>query len=1216
MALGSLQNEHPFCHLIDTLQIEPYEERRYFNPQKLSDVRYEKLPFCIRVLLESAIRKCDGFYVKAEDVSNILDWQTQQNQAEVVFSPARVLLQDFTGIPAMVDLAAMRDALAKQGVDPNLVNPRCPTDLIVDHSLQIDYNESHGVKSPAGRPSPRGHNSSGQCSSQRPGHRGSCSKGSCSDASSGRAPSIQIENTPLLCPFHLQPVSEPETMVRNQEMELIRNKERLQFFKWCSKAFKNVNVVPPDINTVHQVNLEYLCQVVQEEEGFIYPDSVVGTDSHTTMINGLGILGWGVGGIESEAVMFGQPVALTLPQVVGCKLVGAINPLATSIDIVLGITKHLRQAGICGKFVEFFGPGVSQLSASDRTTIANMCPEYNATISFFPVDDITLQHFKHTICVEEKLAVLENYLKAVKLFRNYNDQSEEPQYSEVIELNLNSIVPHVSGPKRPQDRVAVNCMKEDFTNCLNEKVGFKGFHISKDKQETLVPFLHEGAEYNLAHGSIVIAAVISCTNNCNPSVMLAAGLLAKKAVEAGLKVKPYIRTSLVPGSGTVTHYLNTSGVLPFLGKLGFEVVGYGCATCVGNTAPLPETVVDAIEQGDLVACGVLSGNRHLEGRLCDCVRANYLASPPLVVAYAIAGTVSIDLETEPLGVNSEGKDVFLRDIWPSKEEVNHTEENVVIHSMFKDLRSRMEKGSTFWNNLDSAEAALFPWDSKSTYIRCPSFFITTDHISPAGSIARVSAAAKYLQSKRLTPREFNSYGARRGNDAVMTRGTFASIKLQNRLIGKPGPKTLHIPSGQMLDVFEAAERYQRDGVPLIILAGKEYGSGSSRDWAAKGPFLLGVRAVIAESFEKIHRNHLVGMGIAPLQFLPGENADSLELSGKERFSISIPEELTPRHQLTVQMSTGKSFSVEALFETDMDVAFFRHGGLLNSTILRSSDQHSATDGPSGGRPPISCGTSRRYDSRTTIFSPEGRLYQVEYAMEAIGHAGTCLGILANDGVLLAAERRNIHKLLDEVFFSEKIYKLNEDMACSVAGITSDANVLTNELRLVAQRYLLQYQEPIPCEQLVTALCDVKQAYTQFGGKRPFGVSLLYMGWDKRYGFQLYQSDPSGNYGGWKATCIGNNSAAAVSMLKQDYKEGEMTMAAALALAVKVLNKTMDVSKLSAEKVEIATLTRENGKTRIKVLKQKEVEELIKKHEAEEAKAEKDKKEKEQKEKDK
>uniref|UniRef100_A0A8B9KIY5 aconitate hydratase n=1 Tax=Astyanax mexicanus TaxID=7994 RepID=A0A8B9KIY5_ASTMX len=821
----------------------------------------KRLPLSIRVLLESAIRKCDGFYVKQEDVDNILNWEERQNEAEIPFFPARVLLQDFTGIPAMVDLAAMRDAVAKNGIDPNLINPKCPTDLIVDHSLQIDFSKWQ------------------------------------------------------------------DTAVRNQEMELIRNKERLQFFKWCSKAFKNVTVVPPDIGSVHQVNLEYLSQVVQEIGGFVYPDTVVGTDSHTTMINGLGILGWGVGGIESEAVMLGQPVSLTLPHVVGCRLVGSISTLATSIDIVLGITKHLRQASVGGKFVEFFGPGVSQLSAADRTTIANMCPEYNATVSFFPVDDTTLKHFKQTNFTEEKFEVMERYLKAVKLFRSSDDQTEDPQYSEVIEINLASIVPCVSGPKRPQDRVPVPCMKEDFLNCLNEKVGFKGFHIPKEKQCITVPFLHEGTEYFLSHGSVVIAAVISCTNNCNPSVMLTAGLLAKKAVEAGLTVKPYIRTSLAPGSGMVTHYLNASGVLPYLSQLGFEVIGYGCATCVGNTAPLPESVVDAIKQGDLVACGVLSGNRHFEGRLCDCVRANYLASPPLVVAYAITGTVGIDFEKEPIGFNPEGKEVYLKDVWPSKEEVQDVEEHTVVASVFRELRSRMQvKVLNCFHNLDAPDALLFPWDPKSTYIRCPPFFsklskemptpvsidnahallflgdkVTTDHISPAGSIARVSAAARYLQSKRLTPREFNSYGARRGNDAVMTRGTFASIKLQNRFIGKTGPKTLHIPSGQTLDVFEAAERYQRDGVPLIILAGKEYGSGNSRDWAAKGPYLLGVRAVIAESFEKMHKNHLVGMGIAPLQFLPGQNADSLELCGKERFSISIPEEFTPQQELTVMV---------------------------------------------------------------------------------------------------------------------------------------------------------------------------------------------------------------------------------------------------------------------------------------------------------------------------
>uniref|UniRef100_A0A4W4GPY0 Iron-responsive element-binding protein 2 n=1 Tax=Electrophorus electricus TaxID=8005 RepID=A0A4W4GPY0_ELEEL len=799
----------------------------------------ERLPFSIRVLLEAAIRKCDGFYVKQEDVQNILNWEERQNEAEVPFSPARVLLQDFTGIPAMVDLAAMRDAVAKNGVDPTLINPKCPTDLIVDHS--------------------------------------------------------------------------------SLAAQIAHDLNLIAFSQWCSKAFKNVSVVPPDIGSVHQVNLEYLSQVVQEGEGFIYPDSVVGTDSHTTMINGLGILGWGVGGIETEAVMLGQPVSLTLPQVVGCKLVGSISTLATSIDIVLCITKHLRQAGIGGKFVEFFGPGMSQLSAADRTTIANMCPEYNATISFFPVDDTTLKHFKQT----KRLELLEAYLKAVKLFRSYDDQ--------VIEVNLSSIVPYVSGPKRPQDRVPVTCMKEDFLNCLNEKA---------------TGLCHFDANLEMLTGALV-------DSTCDAGFVVLTGLLAKKAVEAGLSVKPYIRTSLAPGSGMVTHYLNASGVLPYLSKLGFEVIGYGCATCVGNTAPLPQSVVDAIKQGDLVACGVLSGSRHFEGRLCDCVRANYLASPPLVVAYAIAGTIGIDFEKEPLGVGADGTELFLKDLWPSKEELHHVEENNVVASIFRELRSRMQKGSTFWNSMDAPDAVLFPWDPKSTYIRCPPFFnrlskevsglgsienahallflgdkVTTDHISPAGSIARVSAAAKYLQSKRLTPREFNSYGARRGNDAVMTRGTFASIKLQNRLVGKTGPKTLHIPSGQMMDVFEAAERYQRDGVPLIILAGKEYGSGSSRDWAAKGPYLLGVRAVIAESFAKMHKNHLVSMGIAPLQFLPGQSADSLQLSGKERFSISMLEQVNTRQEITVLTSTGKSFSVVALFENKMDVTFYKHGGIL------------------------------------------------------------------------------------------------------------------------------------------------------------------------------------------------------------------------------------------------------------------------------------------------
>uniref|UniRef100_A0A8C3GL17 Iron-responsive element-binding protein 2 n=1 Tax=Cairina moschata TaxID=8855 RepID=A0A8C3GL17_CAIMO len=853
-------------------------------PESFTLPTLDVLPYSIRVLFESSIRNCDGFLVKETDAMNILDWKTKQNNVEVPFCPARVVLQDFTGIPAMVDFAAMREAVRNAGGDPVKVNPACPTDLTVDHSLQIDF------------------------------------------------------------------------ILKNQEMEFGRNRERLQFFKWSSKVFKNISIIPPETGMAHQVNLEYLSRVVFEVKDFLYPDSVVGTDSHTTMVNGLGILGWGVGGIETEAVMLGMPVTLTLPEVVGCELTGTASTLATSIDIVLSITKHLRQADVAGKFVEFFGSGVSQLSVADRTTIANMCPEYGAILSFFPVDNVTLKHLKHTGFDKAKLEVMEAYLKAVKLFRNDESSSREPEYSQVLQISLSSIIPYVSGPKRSQDRVAVNNMKSDFQACLNEKTGVKGFQIAVEKQNDIVPVQYEGNEYKLSHGCIVIAAVISCTNNCNPSVMLAAGLLAKKAVEAGLVVKPYIRTSLSPGSGMVTHYLSSSGVLPYLSKLGFEVVGYGCSTCVGNTAPLPEAIRNAIKQGDIIACGVLSGTKNFEGRLCDCVRANYLASPPLVVAYAIAGTVRIDFETEPLGIGFNGKSIYLRDIWPTRKELHTVEEECVISSMFKELKEKMEKGNKRWNSLEAPESALFPWDLKSTYIRCPSFFdklvispqaienahvllylgdsVTTDHISPAGSIARSSAAAKYLTNKGLTPREFNSYGARRGNDAVMTRGTFANIKLLNKFIGKPAPKTIHFPSGQTLDVFEAAELYQKEGVPVIILAGKKYGLGSSRDWAAKGPFLLGVKAVLAESYEKVHKSQLIGIGIAPLQFLPGENPNTLGLTGREQFSILFPPELSPGMTLDIKTSTGKVFSVIALFENDVEITLYKYGGSLNFVARR------------------------------------------------------------------------------------------------------------------------------------------------------------------------------------------------------------------------------------------------------------------------------------------
>ncbi|NXD61113.1 IREB2 protein, partial [Corvus moneduloides] len=955
----------PYQPTVEALESHP--EKKFYNVSKLGGAKYGTLPYSIRVLFESSVRNCDGFLVKETDAMNILDWKTKQNHVEVPFCPARVVLQDFTGIPAMVDFAAMREAVRNAGGDPVKVNPACPTDLTVDHSLQIDFskcaiqnapNPGGGEQKPPAKLSPmkaqprklppcRGHS----------GCRGSCSTGE-SSRSSGPF-SAQIENTPILCPFHLQPVPEPETVLKNQEMEFGRNRERLQFFKWSSKVFENISIIPPETGTAHQVNLEYLSRVVFDIKDFLHPDSVVGTDSHTTMVNGLGILGWGVGGIETEAVMLGMPVTLTLPEVVGCELTGTVSPFATSIDIVLSITKHLRQADVAGKFVEFFGSGVSQLSVADRTTIANMCPEYGAILSFFPVDNVTLKHLKHAGFDKAKLEVMEAYLKAVKLFRNDASSSGEPEYSQVVQVSLSSIIPYVSGPKRSQDRVAVNNMKSDFQACLSEKSGVKGFQIAAEKQNDIVPVQYEGNEYKLSHGCVVIAAVISCTNNCNPSVMLAAGLLAKKAVEAGLVVKPYIRTSLSPGSGMVTHYLSSSGVLPYLSKLGFEIVGYGCSTCVGNTAPLPEAIRNAIKQGDIIACGVLSGTKNFEGRLCDCVRANYLASPPLVVAYAIAGTVRIDFDTEPLGTGFNGKSIYLRDIWPTRQELHTVEEECVISSMFKELKEKMEKGNKRWNLLEAPESTLFPWDLKSTYIRCPSFFdklakepvspqaienahvllylgdsVTTDHISPAGSIARSSAAAKYLTSKGLTPREFNSYGARRGNDAVMTRGTFANIKLLNKFIGKPAPKTIHFPSGQTLDVFEAAELYQKEGIPVIILAGKKYGLGSSRDWAAKGPFLLGVKAVLAESYEKVHRSQLIGIGIAPLQFHPGENPSTLGLTGREQFSILFPPELLPRMTLDIKTSTGKVFSVIALFENNMEITLYKNGGSLNFVARR------------------------------------------------------------------------------------------------------------------------------------------------------------------------------------------------------------------------------------------------------------------------------------------
>ncbi|XP_046857260.1 cytoplasmic aconitate hydratase-like isoform X2 [Xenia sp. Carnegie-2017] len=886
---------NPYLKNINQVEVDG-KELRYFDLTSLQDSRYDKLPFSIRVLLESAVRNCDDFQIKQEHVEKILNWEISQNDSvEIPFRPARVILQDFTGVPAVVDFAAMRDAVKRLGGDPSVINPLCPVDLVVDHSVQVDVSRNK------------------------------------------------------------------DALARNQDLEFERNKERFQFLRWGSKAFKNVTIVPPGSGIVHQVNLEYLGRVVFNTDGLLYPDSLVGTDSHTTMINGLGILGWGVGGIEAEAVMLGQAVSMVLPKVVGYKLTGHLNGLTTSTDVVLTITKHLRQIGVVGKFVEFFGPGLSQLSIADRATIANMCPEYGATVGFFAVDEMSMKYLRQTGRDEERIAFIEKYLKANKLFRHFENAEEDPVFSQVVELDLSTVVSCVSGPKRPHDKVAVAEMQKDFNACLTNKVGFKGFGIPAEKLSSESVMVYEGESFTLKHGSVVIAAITSCTNTSNPSVMLGAGLLAKKAVEYGLKVHPYVKTSLSPGSGVVTYYLQESGVIPALETLGFDIVGYGCMTCIGNSGPLPEAVGKAIEKGDLVAVGVLSGNRNFEGRIHPLTRANYLASPPLVIAYAIAGTVNIDFSTQPLGISKDGEEIYLKDLWPSREEIQEVERKYVIPAMFKEVYAKITHGNSKWNSLNAPETLLYPWDKKSTYIKSPPFFddmtsdlpeiknitnaavllnlgdsVTTDHISPAGSISRVSPAAKYLSSRGLVPRDFNSYGSRRGNDAVMARGTFANIRLVNKFMGKAAPKTVHFPSNEEMFVFDAAEKYRSEGRTLIILAGKDYGSGSSRDWAAKGPWMLGVKAVIAESYERIHRSNLVGMGIIPLQYRSGQNAESLGLTGKESYSIDIPGNLKTGQILEVKADEDKSFDVILRFDTDVELTFFRNGGILNYMIRRMS----------------------------------------------------------------------------------------------------------------------------------------------------------------------------------------------------------------------------------------------------------------------------------------
>ncbi|XP_039141389.1 aconitate hydratase, cytoplasmic isoform X1 [Dioscorea cayenensis subsp. rotundata] len=789
----------------------------------------------------------------------------------------------------------MRDAMNKLGGDSNKINPLVPVDLVIDHSVQVDVARSENA--------------------------------------------VQA----------------------NMELEFQRNKERFAFLKWGSNAFNNMLVVPPGSGIVHQVNLEYLGRVVFNNGGMLYPDSVVGTDSHTTMIDGLGVAGWGVGGIEAEAAMLGQPMSMVLPGVVGFKLSGKMKNGVTATDLVLTVTHMLRKHGVVGKFVEFYGEGMSGLSLADRATIANMSPEYGATMGFFPVDHVTLQYLKLTGRSDDTVAMIESYLRANKMFVDYNLPQIERVYSSYLELNLEDVEPCVSGPKRPHDRVPLKEMKVDWHSCLDNEAGFKGFAVPKDSQNKVAEFSFHGTPAQIKHGDVVIAAITSCTNTSNPSVMLGAALVAKKACELGLEVKPWIKTSLAPGSGVVKKYLEKSGLQKYLNQLGFHIVGYGCTTCIGNSGDLDESVSSAISENDIVAAAVLSGNRNFEGRVHPLTRANYLASPPLVVAYALAGTVDIDFNTEPIGTSKDGKKVYFRDIWPSNEEIAEVVQSSVLPDMFRGTYESITKGNPMWNQLPVPSGSLYSWDPTSTYIHEPPYFknmtlsppgphpvknaycllnfgdsITTDHISPAGSIHKDSPAAKYLMERGVERKDFNSYGSRRGNDEVMARGTFANIRLVNKLLkGEVGPKTIHIPSGEKLSVFDAAMRYKTEGCATVILAGAEYGSGSSRDWAAKGPMLLGVKAVIAKSFERIHRSNLVGMGIIPLCFKAGEDADSLGLTGHERYTVNLPSnvsDIKPGQDVTVTTDSGKSFTCTLRFDTEVELAYYNHGGILPYVI--------------------------------------------------------------------------------------------------------------------------------------------------------------------------------------------------------------------------------------------------------------------------------------------
>jgi len=850
-----------------------------------------KLPFSLKILLENLLRHEDGISVTADDIKAMANWDAHaEPSTEIAYTPARVLMQDFTGVPAVVDLAAMRDAMKALGGDPEKINPLSPAELVIDHSVQID---SFGRKD---------------------------------------APDL------------------------NAQLEYQRNQERYSFLKWGQKAFSNFKVVPPDTGIVHQVNVEYLARVVfaQENNGVLqaYPDTLVGTDSHTTMVNGLGVLGWGVGGIEAEAALLGQPVSMLIPQVVGCKLTGELPEGTTATDLVLTVVEMLRQHGVVGKFVEFFGPGLDQLTLADRATLANMAPEYGATCGIFPVDDETLNYLRLTGRSEEQIAVVAAYTKEQGMFRT--DDNADVEYTSVVELDISTIVPSLAGPKRPQDRVPLSDSKAMFNDAL------AALKQERDLSSQAITTTINGEDVTLNDGAVVIASITSCTNTSNPAVMLGAGLVAKKAASKGLKVKPWVKTSLAPGSRVVTEYLKQANLLDDMESLGFHVVGYGCATCIGNSGPLPEPVSKAIAEGDLSACSVLSGNRNFEGRVHAEVRMNYLASPPLVMAYALAGTMNIDLQNDAISQDSNGNDVFLKDIWPTQAEVKDAINQSLNREEFIQAYADVYRGEDRWLELASPEGQLFKW-SDSTYIQHPPYFegmskeiddvgditgarvlallgdsVTTDHISPAGAIKPDSPAGQYLQSKGVQPADFNSLGSRRGNHEVMMRGTFANIRLRNLLApGTEGGVTIHIPSNEQMSIYDAAMKYRGEATPLVVLAGKEYGSGSSRDWAAKGPRLLGVQAVIAESYERIHRTNLVCMGVLPLQYNNGETAKSLGLTGKEVFNIEGLNNATAKEVTVTATSndgSSKTFIAKVRIDTPKEIEYYRHGGILHYVL--------------------------------------------------------------------------------------------------------------------------------------------------------------------------------------------------------------------------------------------------------------------------------------------